>query len=373
MRVGKAAKNQGAENAAIEPLHVVLIEEPEAHLHAQVQQVFIKKAYKVLRSHDALKDSSFSTQMIVSTHSSHIAHELDFTCLRYFRREPATKKEEIPTATVVNMSKTFGDHDETSRFATRYLRTTHCDLFFADAAILVEGSAERMLVPHFIRTKFPKLDQSYISLLEIGGAHAHRLKQLLETLGLLSLVVTDLDSIEESGTSKALPVRGKGHRTGNTTLKDWVPKKESLDDLLDLADGAKETADQFVRVAYQCPITVNYKEDGGEEEVIPYTFEDSLALTNLELFRGYDEPIGLLKKLKSALEKDTLEDASKEMFTNLEKGSKAEMALELLYLTEPGKVNPPAYISDGLKWLEEALDARNLDVLATKSAEVKDA
>ena len=47
MRVGKAAKNQGAENAAIEPLHVVLIEEPEAHLHAQVQQVFIKKAYKV--------------------------------------------------------------------------------------------------------------------------------------------------------------------------------------------------------------------------------------------------------------------------------------------------------------------------------------
>ena len=81
-----------AENAAIEPLHVVLIEEPEAHLHAQVQQVFIKKAYQVLRAHDALKHGSFSTQMIVSTHSSHIAHELDFTCLRYFRREPATKE-----------------------------------------------------------------------------------------------------------------------------------------------------------------------------------------------------------------------------------------------------------------------------------------
>ena len=126
-----------------------------------------------------------------------------------------------------------------SKFATRYLQTTHCDLFFADAAILVEGSAERMLVPHFIRTKFPKLDQSYISLLEIGGAHAHRLRPLLETLGLLSLIITDLDSIEASGTSKALPERGKGYRTGNTTLKDWVPKQESLDDLLDLPDGAK--------------------------------------------------------------------------------------------------------------------------------------
>jgi predicted ATP-dependent endonuclease of OLD family len=155
------------------------------------------------------------------------------------------KKDEIPTATVVNLSRTFGDHDETSRFATRYLQTTHCDLFFADAAILVEGSAERMLLPHFIRTKFSKLDQSYISLLEIGGAHAHRLRPLLETLGLLSLIITDLDSIEKSSPSKAIPERGQGYRTGNTTLKDWVPKQESLDDLLDLPDGAKETADHL--------------------------------------------------------------------------------------------------------------------------------
>lgn len=373
MRVGKAARNRGAENdAAIEPLHVVLIEEPEAHLHAQVQQVFIKKAYEVLRAHDTLKDGSFSTQLIVSTHSSHIAHELDFTCLRYFRREPVTKKGEIPTARVVNLSKTFGDYDATSKFATRYLRTTHCDLFFADAAVLVEGSAERMLVPHFIRIKFPKLDQRYISLLEIGGAHAHRLKPLLETLGLLTLIITDLDPIKASGTSKVLPERGKGYRTGNTTLKDWVPKKELLDDLLDLEDGAKETADHFVRVAYQCPITVKYKEDKSEEEAIPYTFEDSLALTNMELFRGFNEPIGLLKKLKIALEKDTLEEACMDMFKNLEKGSKAEMALELLYLTEPSKVQPPAYITNGLRWLEKVLDARTLDVLTTESAEVKD-
>ena len=68
MRVGKAAKNQDTKDAAIKPLHLVLVEEPEAHLHAQVQQVFIKKAYKVLRNHAALVDSSFSTQMIVRTH-----------------------------------------------------------------------------------------------------------------------------------------------------------------------------------------------------------------------------------------------------------------------------------------------------------------
>lgn len=371
MRVGKAAKNQDAKNAAIEPLHVVLVEEPEAHLHAQVQQVFIKKAYKVLRSHTSLADSSFNTQMIISTHSAHIAHELDFSCLRYFRREPATKKGEIPTATVINLSRTFGDHNETSRFATRYLRTTHCDLFFADAAILVEGSAERMLVPHFIRSKFPKLDQSYISLLEIGGAHAHRLQPLLDTLGLLSLVVTDLDSIQQTGTTKARPERGKGYRTGNTTLKEWVPKRESLDALLDLPDEEKQTDDGLVRVAYQCPIALEYKE--GEGEAIPYTFEDSLALTNLALFRGCTNPVGLLKKLQAAIGRDTIEDACSDMFANLEKGNKAEMALELLYLNAPDQVEPPAYISDGLKWLEETLDARKGDAIKSEAGEVDDA
>lgn len=373
MRVGKAAKAQVTKDAAIEPLHVILVEEPEAHLHAQVQQVFIKKAYKVLRNHSSLVGSSFNTQMIVSTHSSHIAHELDFSCLRYFRREPATKKGEIPTATVINLSGTFGDHDETSRFATRYLRTTHCDLFFADAAILVEGSAERMLVPHFIRAKFPKLDQSYISLLEIGGAHAHRLKPLLDTLGLLSLVVTDLDSIKKAGKAKARPERDKGYRTGNTTLKEWVPKKGTLDDLIDLPDDEKQTEDGLVRVAYQCPITLVYKEGEGEAEAIPYTFEDSLALTNLALFRGCTEPVGLLQKLQTALGKDTVEGACSDMFANLEKGSKAEMALELLYLKEPDMVEPPAYISYGLKWLEKTIDARKVDSIKTEAEEVDDA
>ncbi|MXW15165.1 MAG: AAA family ATPase [Rhodothermaceae bacterium] len=372
MRVGKAAKNQVTEDA-IEPLHLVLIEEPEAHLHAQVQQVFIKKAYKVLRRrHAAIPDSPFSTQMIVSTHSSHIAHEMDFSCLRYFRREPATKAGEIPTATIISLSETFGNRDDTSKFVTRYLRTTHCDLFFADAAILVEGPTERMLIPHFIRTKFPNLDQSYISLLEIGGAHAHRLKPLLDTLGLLSLVVTDLDSILESGNARVRPERGKGFRTRNTALKHWVPKIESLDALLDLPDDKKQTANKLVRVAYQYPTTVEYREYESRSEAIPYTFEDSLALSNLTLFREFANPVGLLKKLQAALGRDTLEDASKEMFDSLDKANKAEMALEILYRSEPEQLEPPAYIADGLSWLEKNLEKRKVDAIFAESGEVND-
>ncbi|MBL1418059.1 MAG: AAA family ATPase [Moritella sp.] len=86
-RIGKAQRRRTEEDIAIEPIHLVLIEEPEAHLHAQVQQVFIRKAYDVLR-----KDvgDNFTTQMIVSSHSSYIAHEAGFEKLCYFKRKPAT-------------------------------------------------------------------------------------------------------------------------------------------------------------------------------------------------------------------------------------------------------------------------------------------
>ncbi|WP_309085767.1 ATP-binding protein [Chelativorans sp.] len=122
MRVGKAAKAPDA--GQLEPLHLVLVEEPEAHLHAQVQQVFIKKAYEVLRAHVDLGDNpALCTQLVVSTHSSHVAHETSYDCLRYFRRLPAgVNKVQIPTSVVINLTNAFGDESETKRFVTRYLR-----------------------------------------------------------------------------------------------------------------------------------------------------------------------------------------------------------------------------------------------------------
>ena len=48
MREGKARRAREDTGKTIEPLHLVLVEEPEAHLHVQVQQVFIRKAYDVL-------------------------------------------------------------------------------------------------------------------------------------------------------------------------------------------------------------------------------------------------------------------------------------------------------------------------------------
>jgi len=373
MRVGKASV--GTAQMVVEPLHLVLIEEPEAHLHAQVQQVFINKAYAVLRKHDDLGISSrLRTQLIVSTHSSHVAHEISFGCLRYFRRLPAGMVAKVPVSTVINLHEVFGTEDETERFVTRYLRAQHADLFFADAAILVEGPAERMLLPNFIRAKYAKLNQSYVSLLEIGGSHAHRLRSLIDHLGLLTLIITDLDSEGAAGIS-AQPARGTAQTTNNDTLKSWLPKLTEIDALLD-AESASKTIENAgdplfaIRVAYQCAVEINLSDSGPRVNAYPYTFEDALAFENLTFF-GNLQGTGLVRKFREAISSGgTAEVMGKAMYEALRSGKKAEFALDVIQAKQFDTLKVPTYIAEGLTWLQERLAKKQVEILpGTEGAE----
>lgn len=367
MRVGKASKTTSA--AHTEPLHLVLVEEPEAHLHAQVQQVFIKKAYAVLRAHQDLGDNAkLRTQLVVSTHSSHVAHETSFSCLRYFRRLPAGMVAKVPVSTVINMSEVFGANGETERFVTRYLRSQHADLFFADAAILVEGPAERMLVPNFIRAHYDELNQCYITLLEIGGSHAHRLRPLIEHLGLLTLVVTDLDTLTETGGASAQPAKGTGQKTNNATLKTWIPAMDDVDALIDADDKAKTRrfdGDPLfaVRVAYQVPVEVTPPGAVGPETAFPYTFEDALAFENIAFFAVLDGT-GLVRKFREAIKAGgggaTI---GGRMYQALKEGKKAEFALDVLEAEGFDDLAVPRYIAEGLAWLLAQLKKKQAEIL----------
>jgi predicted ATP-dependent endonuclease of OLD family len=369
MQVGKAEKKAAAgksEEFVLPPLHLVLVEEPEAHLHAQVQQVFIRKAYDILRKHGALgNNAGFSTQLVVSTHSSHIAHECEFSCLRYFRRLQAREKGDVPTSTVVNLSEVFGSGTETAKFVRRYLKATHCDLFFADAAILVEGTAERMLVPHFIAKHYAFLHARYLTILEIGGSHAKTLRGLIEHLGLLTLVITDLDAGGADG-SAVQPAIGAGHTTNNLTLKDWLPGKSAIDELLaaTAADKVKRDTDFFaVRVAYQIPIS-----RPNDETALPYTFEDALIFENFETFKTI-KGSGLIGKARTAVNSGkTTAEIGAALFTALRSGEKAKFALDLLFNQSPSTLNVPNYIAEGLAWLEAELKQKQIEVIPLAAA-----
>lgn len=365
LKRGKAAM-VAAESPERVPIHLVLVEEPEAHLHAQVQQVFINQAYSTLttyvkvpkqREGDYEDYTDLVTQLVVSTHSSHIAHELDFEDIRYFCRVEHADKKPVPTTAVKSLARVFGDNDTTARFVKRYLKLNHSNLFFADAAILLEGAAERILLPSFVAKAHPQIGQCFVEYLEIGGAHAHRLQALLSELAIPTLVITDIDATAQSGT-KARPQRKIGQTTGSDALKQWLNAPDSIDHLLDMSEEEKVIvgdAGVGVRFAYQNAVESRLGVLP-PVEMCPSTFEDALVIANLDFFakaKGTGLFGKFVKEIAEAKKLGDLSQLAEKLYDAIKGRNKAEFALEVLLLMEDdGEVVLPSYIHDGLTWLE---------------------
>jgi hypothetical protein len=182
------------------------------------------------------------------------------------------------------------------------------------------------------------------------------LKPLIESLGIIALIVTDIDSVDpENNNSKVRPELLKGFRSGNDTLNKWLPGTSDLDELLKFAEDAKVDTIYPVRVAYQ--IKVSHTDSEKEAVAYPYTFEDSLVLENRSIFQGLVKATGLLNKMSSAAKEPDFEKGAQLMYEEITKKSakKAEFALELFYFQDPNIVKTPSYIEEGLNWLEGKL------------------
>jgi len=368
------------------PVHLVMIEEPEAHLHVQVQRIFPDKAHKLISPTE--KDaSSLKSQLLISTHSSHLAHAEDFDRLRYVRRIAPSTSHPTPSTEVVDLGEVFGSDNDTRQFAERYFRVQHTDLLFANAALFVEGVAERLLVPLFMERKYEKLNGRYVSFLDIGGSHAHRLRPLIEKLRIPTVVITDLDPMEKKAGPKgkmrwmATANTGQaGLRCGNATLLQWHPKLQNVDDFKAPTPAQliwTGAPDCKVRFAWQLPVT----EAGGQW---PTTFEDSLILTNIDWFKGLNKlaeeakaaktsgqqkaddddkkvnpPTGALSDAAEAVSgaattADLLKDLHALMRDSFNKGDFAAGIFERIAAGE--EVTCPKYIADALAWLQDELD-----------------
>ena len=362
----KNKKKLSTDKKVTPPLHLVVIEEPEAHLHTQVQQAFINKAYEVLINHKLIKKSNtFSTQLLVSTHSSYIIQELDFSNLRYFKRLECESCTKSPKSEIINLAEVFGNNLETTGFVKRYIKTTHCDIFFADAAILIEGSAERMLLPEFINRN-ELLSSAYLTILEIGGSHAFRLKPLIEKLGIYTLIISDLDPCKEQKNKKAkkvYPEKGKGYVTKNNTLIKWAPQKKVIDDLLSVTNESEQQVGNIF-VTYQKEIKVkgHFSKSGN---IIPSTFEDALILENTVFFKNTIQRTGPTKKIKATIDSSTgIKTLNRKIYNVFADRSfkKAEFSLDVLFAQDIKKLVAPSYISRGLKWLEDRLREWNRSI-----------
>jgi len=366
---------------------LVFIEEPEAHLHAQIQQVFIRNVLRLLE--DANDHATlFHTQLVITTHSPHILYERGFSPIRYFRRV----SDQLDHRTDVRNLSRFktGEADlPTREFLQRYLKLTHCDLFFSDAVILVEGNVERLLLPAMIESAARRLRSSALTILEVGGAFAHRFQELITFVGLTTLVITDLDSVtvksegekaagtdddedlkpyevedddttQPSGTKKSMK-RGstchahtEGAATANQTLISWIPKKRMVAELWEVAAEQKtlqltKDSTAAVRVAYQTRVSV--KVGSVTAQLCGRTLEEAFGLENADWCQAdANRAVGLrLKHPPSSPEELAEKLHDRVVGKNFDK---TRFALEVLASGPLNGWKVPAYIAEGLVWLE---------------------
>lgn len=212
-------------------VQVVFIEEPEVHLHPQMQEVFIRKLNEIAVVFSKEQGAPWPVQFVVSTHSSHVANEAHFETIRYFLAAVDSTSGTLRTV-VKDLRKGLSAKCEPDRtFLHKYMTLTRCDLFFADKAILIEGTTERLLLPRMINKideglpNGTKLGSQYLTVIEVGGAYAHIFFDLMEFLELRTLVITDIDSVKANATNhyEACPV-AQGQRTSNDCIKTWFGK-----------------------------------------------------------------------------------------------------------------------------------------------------
>lgn len=329
------------------PVHLVMVEEPESHLHAQLQQVFIDKIRAVLPEDDA----GFLTQLVVTTHSPHIVYESDFRPIRYFARvgDPGS----LQLSEVRNLSLFYDQEEETTRtFLQQYIKLTHCDLFFADGAVLVEGNVERLLLPLVIDREVPQLRSCHLTILEVGGAFAHKFAKLIDFLGLTTLVVTDLDSVDPLAGRATCPVETSGAVTTNQTLATWLPRLTAIADLLEADDGTKTlSAGGPVRVAYQTRQPATWADT--TLSIAGRTLEEAFALENLAWTQEEkQQQLGLRVPNADTLSLEQLRAALHQRVA----GRFDKTGFALAVLADPeAKWVAPAYMVEGLKWLSAQL------------------
>ena len=310
---------------------LLFIEEPESHMHPQMQHAFAEYLEAFLA-----RITSVGIQTFLTSHSAHIANTMVFSKIRYAQKTKA--------GVIYKNLNTFAQENASNTdFIRKYLTLTKCDLFFADKAIFVEGASERLLLPDMIDkcakagefdSREYKLPAQYYALVEIGGAYAYKFIPFAEFLGIPCLILTDLDSVSgQKGANgriyyKSVPV-SCGETTSNETLKWWVRKIKGLsaEDNTQIALTDITSMSPADKTRCKCHIEFQTTENG----LCGHSLEEAIRNVNRAHYELGDTPT-----------EDDLEFSGK---------SKTDFALNLICECEDYAI--PAYIKDGLVWLND--------------------
>ncbi|MFI6085146.1 ATP-dependent nuclease [Streptomyces sp. NPDC051217] len=156
-------------NSAFAPL--LLIEEPEAHLHPQLQTRIMDLLHE--RAGDTDDQPTLPVQVICTTHSPNIAS--------------ATPVEHL---TLVARGATFNLAPDRTRlhrddyaFLSRFLDVTKANLFFARGVAIVEGAAEAILLPALAQAVSRSFNERGLSIVNVGSVGLFRYRRIFQRDG----------------------------------------------------------------------------------------------------------------------------------------------------------------------------------------------
>lgn len=338
-------------------INLLFIEEPEAHTHPQMQYVFSQKIQEIIKEINQI----VNLQTFISTHSSHIVSQCNFSDLRYFKLNGGN----------INIKNFYTDlelkykgEEEYFKFLKQYLTLYSSELFFAEKIIFIEGTTEKMLLPYFI-SQYDKLvtapenkiSSQNISIIEVG-ANSKVFKHFLEFLEIKTLIITDIDTTKfvitpatseknESSSNNACSVI-EGDNTSNYSIKEFlnIPEKTKTAEIAEwfkkLKSNSLQDSSNYIKIAYQI-------------EELGYhgrSFEDSFISLNLkEIIKYKDSGIRGIQNKADLI--DSFTDFYNLTQKVLKSDGKSDFASSLLFLALTGKVEwkTPIYIKEGLQWI----------------------
>jgi putative ATP-dependent endonuclease of OLD family len=148
-------------------LALLLIEEPEAHLHPQLQE----RVQELLeQSATKPQEGKRPVQVVMTTHSPSLAAGAD-----------------IASMTLVHRAELFSlAHDKTRlkksdyEFLRRFLDATKANLFFARGVAIVEGPAEALLLPALATACGMSFSQYGLAVVNVGGVGLYHYARILQ-------------------------------------------------------------------------------------------------------------------------------------------------------------------------------------------------